>query len=236
MKNIIDNIRRELRQNADEKTRKGSFRFFKESVKPYGVKSATVEVIGKKYFKEIKDMRKEEIFALCEELWESGYMEESFVACNWSYYICKKYEPADFKIFRKWVDNYVGNWASCDSLCNHSIGAFLEIYPAFLQELKRWAKSRNRWMRRASAVSLIIPAREGKFLDDIFELANILLLDQDDLVQKGYGWMLKEASRRHQKEVFEYVMKNKTVMPRTALRYSIEKMTEKLKVKAKARH
>ena len=91
-------------------------------------------------------------------------------------------------------------------------------------------------MRRASAVSLIIPAREGKFLDDIFELANILLLDQDDLVQKGYGWMLKEASRRHQKEVFEYVMKNKTVMPRTALRYSIEKMPEKLKVKAKARH
>ena len=232
MKNIIENIRQELRQNSDEKTRKVSFRFFKEAIKPYGVKSTIVEAIAKKYFKEIRDNGKEEIFALCEELWKSEYMEEPFIACDWSYYIRKKYEPADFKVFQKWVDTYVTNWASCDTFCNHSIGAFLEMYPEFLPELKRWAKSKNRWMRRASAVSLIIPAREGKFLYEIYGLADILLLDQDDLVQKGYGWMLKEASRKHQKEVFEYVMKNKTVMPRTALRYAIEKMPKELKIKA----
>jgi 3-methyladenine DNA glycosylase AlkD len=106
------------------------------------------------------------------------------------------------------------------------------MYPKYLSDLKKWAKSKNRWMRRASAVSLIIPARRGEFLKDIFEIADILLLDQDDLVQKGYGWMLKEASKLHQKEVFDYVIKNKTVMPRTALRYAIEKMPKELKVKA----
>jgi len=57
-------------------------------------------------------------------------------------------------------------------------------------------------------------------------------LDGDDLVQKGYGWMLKAASEAHQEEVYDYVMKNKAKMPRTALRYSIEKMPDALRKKA----
>jgi 3-methyladenine DNA glycosylase AlkD len=84
-------------------------------------------------------------------------------------------------------------------------------------------------MRRASAVSLIIPARNGKFLNDILEIADLLLLDNDDLVQKGYGWMLKAASEANQQEIFEYVIKNKKIMPRTSLRYAIEKMPKKMK-------
>jgi 3-methyladenine DNA glycosylase AlkD len=108
-------------------------------------------------------------------------------------------------------------------------------YTGYLGNLKKWAKSENRWMKRASAVALIIPARHGKFLKDIFEIANIVLLDKDDLVQKGYGWMLKAASEVYQKEVFEYVMKNKDKMPRTAFRYAIEKMPKNLKTKAMAK-
>jgi 3-methyladenine DNA glycosylase AlkD len=78
-------------------------------------------------------------------------------------------------------------------------------------------------------VTLIIPARKGKFLNDILEIADILLLDKDDLVQKGYGWMLKAASEANQRAIFEYVIRNKAVMPRTALRYAIEKMPKDLK-------
>jgi len=141
----------------------------------------------------------------------------------------KKYEPTDFKIFYHWIDKYVTNWAKCDTFCNHNVGYFVEQYPDYLNKLKEMATSSNRWMRRASAVSLIVPARKGKFLNTIFEIANILLLDKDDLVQKGYGWMLKAASETHQNEVFEYVLKNKNVMPRTALRYAIEKMPQELK-------
>ena len=98
------------------------------------------------------------------------------------------------------------------------------MYPQYLSKLKEFAGSDNRWMRRASAVSLIIPARKGKFLNDILELADILLLDKDDMVQKGYGWMLKAASQAYQQEIFDYVISKKAVMPRTALRYAIEKM------------
>jgi 3-methyladenine DNA glycosylase AlkD len=232
MEEIIEKIRKELRNNIDEKTRKNSQNFFKEKIKFYGVKVPVVGKISRDFFGLIKMKPKKQIFGLCEKLWQSGFIEESFIACNWSFYIHEKYEPEDILVFEKWIDNYVNNWASCDTLCNHTVGEFIELYPDKISRLKDMAKSENRWMRRASAVTLIIPARKGKFLKEILQIAGILLLDKDDLVQKGYGWMLKAASEANQKEIFNYVIKNKSIMPRTALRYAIEKMPAELKAEA----
>ncbi|MEM5786839.1 MAG: DNA alkylation repair protein, partial [Syntrophobacteraceae bacterium] len=67
---------------------------------------------------------------------------------------------------------------------------------------------------------------------DILESAAQLLNDEDDLVRKGYGWMLKAASQAHREEVFDFVMANKKEMPRTALRYAIEKMPPELRTRA----
>jgi len=232
MENILEKVRIELRKNSDEKTQTSSQKFFKEKIKFYGVKNPTVNSICKEYYKLIKSKSKGEIFDLCETLWQSGFMEESLIACHWSYNLHKKYVPEDFPVFERWINDYVNNWASCDTLCNHTVGEFIEMYPEYLMRLKELAKSGNRWMRRASAVALIVPARKGKFLPDILEIADILLLDKDDMVQKGYGWMLKAASEANQQEVFDYVIKNKSVMPRTSLRYAIEKMPKDLKIKA----
>jgi 3-methyladenine DNA glycosylase AlkD len=241
---ILEQVRQALINSVDEKARASSIHFFKEgeAAKVYGIKTAEVREIAKINFQLIKEYPKQTIFELCEELWKSGYLEEEVVACFWSELLHKKYEPADFAVFEHWLNSYVNNWADCDTLCNHTIGSFLMMYPDYTVKLKEWAKSSNRWVRRGSAVSLIIPARKGLFLNDILEIADILLLDKDDLVQKGYGWMLKAASmsetfvkgsdevkQEHLKAVFDYVMKNKSIMPRTALRYAIEKMPADLK-------
>ncbi len=91
----------------------------------------------------------------------------------------------------------------------------------------------NMWMKRSAAVCLVLPLRRNRpHLSIAFEIADILLLDKNDLVQKGYGWMLKVASAHHEKEVFDYVVKHRQIMPRTALRYAIEKMPKELKVEA----
>lgn len=232
MDDFIKKIRRDLKQNAEMEIKKSGQRFFKENVNLYGIKTAVVKKIGKDYFKRIKDKSTKEIYQYCEALWQSGYLEETFIACEWAFAVRKNYLPGDFKIFESWVSKYVSNWASCDTLCNHTIGAFVEQYPFALQNLKKWAASKNRWERRAAAVSLIVPAKRGRFLNSIFEIADILLLDEDDLVQKGYGWMLKAASQTHQQEVFDYVINHKNKMPRTALRYAIEKMPKELKALA----
>jgi 3-methyladenine DNA glycosylase AlkD len=234
---ILKDIRQTFIDSIDEKTLASVKRFFKEGeeAKTYGVKMAEVQRIARAYGQQVNDYPKQAVFELCEELWKSGYLEEAVTACNWAESLHKQYEPADFAVFERWLNKYVNNWADCDTLCNHTIGLFVMRYPEYINKLKQWAKSSNRWVRRGAAVTLIIPARKSLFLNDIFEIADIMLVDSDDLVQKGYGWMLKAASEAHQKEVFDYVMKNKSLMPRTALRYAIEKMPADLKAKAMKR-
>ena len=235
MNEIISALRQELKANSDEKTKKSSQYFFKDEVVCYGIKSATVQSISKEYFKLIKQLSKDEIFELCNTLWQSGYLEESFIACNWSYAVRKQYTKDDCILFEKWIDTNINNWASCDTFCNHTMGTLIEMYPELIQILKDWTSSENRWTKRAAAVSLIVPAKKGFFLKDIFEIADKLLLDKDDMVQKGYGWMLKVACNKHEQKVFDYVMTNKATMPRTALRYAIEKMPVDLKKQAMAK-
>ena len=227
--NVLSAIRRELNQQTDSKTKESLLSFFKEKVTAYGVKTAIVTKIARKYFREVQPLGKKEILARCEELLKSDYIEEALIAFEWSYRLRDEYGPGDFTVFERWLKQYVNNWAKCDTLCNHTIGAFMERYPQYIENLKNWAKSEDRWLRRAAAVALIVPAKQGKFLADVFEIADILLRDKDDLVQKGYGWMLKEASHMHQKEVYDYVLRNNKLMPRTALRYAIEKMPEDLR-------
>ncbi len=229
---IVAAIREQLEKQGDETIRLSGQRYFKEPVRMHGLKADAVGKLARTLFLTVRHLPKEEIFRLCGELWQGGFMEESFIACDWSYAVRKKYTPGDFRVFEGWVDRYVNNWASCDTLCNHTVGSFLEMYPEFPGELKRWAASGNRWMRRAAAVSLIVPARKGLFLEHILEIATQLLTDPDDMVQKGYGWMLKAASKPHQEEIFDFVEKNKKRMPRTALRYAIEKMPPHLRQKA----
>jgi 3-methyladenine DNA glycosylase AlkD len=229
---IIARIRQELTDLADPEIQKSSKRYFKEEIRCYGMKTATGIAIAKKYWKEIRDRPKPEIFDLCEELYRSGYMEESFIVTEWAHALSGRYEREDIAVFQRWIDTYITNWASCDGFCNHTMGDFIEQYPEYTGDLKRWTQSKNRWMRRAAAVSLIIPAKRGKFLKEAIEIAELLLTDNDDLVQKGYGWLLKEASRKHTDEIFNYVMKNKRRMPRTALRYAIELMPKELKAEA----
>jgi len=229
---IIEELRQMLKDNIDEKTAATGRNYFKEEIKFYGVRIPVVNEIGKQFFEKASNESKESIFHLCDLLWQSGYNEEGYIACNWSYFLHTAYTPGDFNTFERWIDLYVTNWATCDTLCNHTVGTFLEMYPEYVTELKRWAYTENRWKKRAAAVSLIIPARKGMFLQEIFQIADILLNDKDDLVQKGYGWMLKAASEAYQQEVHQFVLDRRATMPRTALRYAIEKMTKEMKVEA----
>lgn len=236
-------IQSELRKHIDLKFQAGASNFFKENVKVLGVRSPQVKQVASKFWPEIKKLPKDEIFTICEELWQSGYIEETFVAINWTNRLIKKFDKADFVRFTDWIDKYVTNWASCDIFCTHAVGYLVQQYPELFEELKAWTKSKNRWFRRAAAVSLIYPLHHLKFsssshlspvplLSLIFQIADLLFLDPDDLVQKGYGWMLKEASKTWPQEIFQYVFDRRDKMPRTALRYAIEKLSKDKKIKA----
>ncbi|MCW3995859.1 MAG: DNA alkylation repair protein [Candidatus Bathyarchaeota archaeon] len=232
MNQILAQIRAELQANATVENRQNAQRFFKEQAVFYGIKTPTVKKIAKKHWQQVKALEKPAIFELCEELLRSDFTEEAFIVNTWLPLYIDCLVPADLKTFRRWIECYINNWAKCDGFCNHTIGDILQKYPKTISEVKSWARSSNRWLKRASAVSLIVPAKKGLFLKEAFEICDVLLVNGDDMVQKGYGWLLKEESRNHQQEVLDYVIAHRAVMPRTALRYAIELMPKELKTRA----
>lgn len=232
---LLKKIRQELSSNIDKKYKKNSEKFFKEKIKTYGVRTPIVRRIAKKYFKEIRDWEKEKTLKLIDSLFKSGYNQEFTIGTQWLGEIKNNLNEKDFILLKKFVD-YIDNWGKCDDFCLRVLSHFIARNPKFKQEVKTWTQSRNRWKRRSSAVSFIkggnIWKIQSNYLKDVFQIAEKLMKDEDDLVQKGYGWMLKVAAENHRKEVFDFVIKNKQEMSRTALRYAIEKMPKELRNEA----
>ncbi|MEA3355243.1 MAG: DNA alkylation repair protein [Patescibacteria group bacterium] len=229
MSKLINQVRNELKKYIDVEYRDGERRFFKEKVKNYGVRTPNRRKVAKDLLYLIKDLKKDKVFKICEEMLKSKYSEEATIAFDWVYRRKNEFEKKDFTVFKRWVEKYVDNWAKCDDFCTHSLGFLINKYPELSKKLFLWTKSKNRWVKRASAVTYIYPVNKPKAINWVMKTAKALLMDSDDMVQKGYGWMLKEASKNHLEKVFNYVMSEKHRMPRTALRYAIEKMDKKKK-------
>lgn len=215
-----------LSAHASEKVRQKTQYYFKEDVNTYGVRAAKIHEIGKQIYTQLKDLPTATLFQLATELWQTKVLEHGIIAGDWAYYTRRRFQPSDFEIFSSWILNYIDNWATCDGFCTRALGYFLLQYPEYLSELNQWTKSDRLWMRRAAAVSLIPAARKDQYLDQALRLADLLLHDEEDLVQKGYGWMLKAYSKPQPQVIFDFVLARKDHMPRTALRYAIEKLPE----------
>jgi 3-methyladenine DNA glycosylase AlkD len=222
---IIQAVRTELAQaSTDAANLKGS-----------RLATPVVRAISHATFASVRQYDKAHIFELCETLLSSHSADERTIAFDWAYRCGKAFAETDFARFEGWLRDYVTGWGSCDDFCNHAFGRLIYQYPEMLPRVMAWTSSDNRWFRRASAVVLIYGIRKGAFFDAAFEVADALLIDGDDMVQKGYGWTLKEVSKRAPLPVFEYVMARKRTMPRTALRYAIEKLEPFLRQQAMRR-
>lgn len=193
------------------------------------LRTPVVRSISRDLFGEVKEGGKEEIFSSCEKLLATRDSGARLIAFDWAFRCREQYLEVDFKRFERWLDQYVDGWGSCDDFCTHAFGALIYRFPDCLGKVKKWTQADKRWMRRAAAVVLIYAVRRQALYAAAFEVADLLLLDEDDLVQKGYGWLLKEVSKLAPEPVFEYVMLNKGTMPRTALRYAIEKLDPDLR-------
>ena len=194
-----------------------------------------VRAVSRETFAQVRKEDMAHIFELCEALLSSNSWEERTIAFDWAYRCRKAFAETDFARFEDWLRDYVTDWGGCDDFCTHAFGRLIYQYPAMLPQVMPWTASSNRWFRRASAVVLIYGIRRDVFFDAAFQTADALLTDGDDMVQKGYGWMLKEVSKRTPMPVFDYVMAHKQTMPRTALRYAIEKLEPSLRQQAMRR-
>jgi 3-methyladenine DNA glycosylase AlkD len=99
-------------------------------------------------------------------------------------------------------------------------------HPELDRRLGAWSRHRNMWVRRASIVGLIPRARRGDSLELVYETAERLHPDREDLIQKAVGWALREAGKTDPARLERYLRANGRAIPRTTLRYAIERFPE----------
>ena len=198
-----------------------------ESMKGDRLRTPVVRRLSQSLFGDVRKLGKARILETCGRLLETRDTEARLIAFDWAFRCRRAFTVEDFETFERWVGEYVSGWGSCDDLCTHVLGAHVLAFPEVRERLRGWTDSETRWVRRAAAVALIYSVRRES-PGPAYEIADLLLADPDDLVQKGYGWLLREVSRFDPEGVFEFVMNRRGAMPRTAFRYAIEKLEPEL--------
>lgn len=226
---ILSGIRKDLEKLASPKMKEGQERFFKEDVAFIGCKLSDVRIVAKRYSKLMADdgWTYDDFLKIAEELLRIQTFEERTVAFHMVERMNKHFRRSDFRIFERWLMKYVTNWAHTDHIAPHIIGEMVERWPELQTNVFKWTKSKNRWMRRAAAVTYVIHGRRGRFHEQIFKTADAMLGDSDDMVQKGVGWVLKEASNADEKAVVEFLLPRTARTSRLVLRYATEKVSSK---------
>ncbi len=223
MNKLAREARKRLAPLSDEKFRAGVSNYFRETVRPIGVRTPEAIKVAKQVLKDNKLTTKEEIFEAAGELFAGGVFEEGRVGIAFLEIGENELDDSDFPALERFLEKYVDNWAWCDWLCTVIGGLFLR-HPKLADRTRVWNKSKNRWVRRASVVSFVLPARNGKLHGILLENAENIIYDEDDLVRKGTGWALREAAKTDEKRIVSFLLKHKDA-PRVTLRYATERMS-----------
>ena len=189
------------------------------------LKTGDIRRLSATLFKSIKNKPVDYVFSVCNELLEQRNWPMGVIAYDFAYRVRKQYDEKTFSIFESWLENYVRGWGDCDDFCTHAFGELICQNTGLADKTICWTKREEFWMRRAAAVVLLPSIWHDKYNEtNPLRISDVLMSDEHYLVLKGYGWMLKTLSVKEQELVFNYLLKNKAVMPRIAYRYALEKM------------
>lgn len=219
---IAAQIRSALKEGGSSEHAAGIQWFFKEAIKSHGWYTADLRRAVRGARKEI--LRQHDFGFLVQvgdELFAGSNLEEKIAAVFLLENLDAQFTDREFQMFEAWLDR-VSSWADHDALVHCLISPMLVARPSRAKSVFRWAKSPNRWRRRAACVALIRGAREKMFFPDITRLSDLLLADSDDMVQKGLGWLLRETAKYDAKKTVLYLMKIRDRSPRLVLRTACE--------------
>jgi 3-methyladenine DNA glycosylase AlkD len=194
------------------------------------IKTGDIRKLSAKLFRSIDDKSKEYVFTVCNELLEQHDWPMGVIAFDFAYRMRRQYDNNTFAVFESWLEKYVCGWGDCDDFCTHAFGELICQNTKLVSRIVNWTKRDEFYMRRASAVILIPSIWHDKYKEtNPMKISDMLMTDEHDLVRKGYGWMLKTLSVKEPLLVFDYLLKNKEVMPRVSFRYALQKMDIKKK-------
>ena len=219
-------LKKSIKDSSDKKQSEILQRFFKTGPGEYGEGDVFLGIkvpVLRKIAKENIDVKLDEIVLLL----NSAFHEERLVAL---FIMVQKYLKAGQeekeKIFNTYIKNIkkINNWDLVDLSAPLIVGAYL--FDKDKTILFNYAKSKNLWKKRIAILSSFYFIKHGMF-DVTLRLSKILLNDTHDLIHKAAGWMLREIGKRDLRTEEDFLIKHYINMPRTMLRYAIEKFPER---------
>jgi 3-methyladenine DNA glycosylase AlkD len=228
---VATQIRQTLRTGGSADHAAGTQWFFKEEIKSHGWRTADLRRTVRQMRKDIREKYGLDfLIRTADKLFSGSVLEEKIAAVFLLEKLEKEFDDREFKLFESWLDR-ISSWSDHDSLVHCLIAPLVAAKPSYTKNVFRWSKSKNRWHRRAACVALIRGARAKMFFPEITRLSNLLLADDDDMVQKGLGWLLRETAKFDAKRTVPYLMRIRTRAPRLVLRTACETLRAEEKKK-----
>jgi 3-methyladenine DNA glycosylase AlkD len=224
----LSQIKQDLKQLADPDKAKHESRFFKtdkgeygEGDKFLGIKVPDKRKIAKKYAN-ILDLN--EIIHLLKDPIHDYRQIALFLMV---YQFSKVDQPAKKRIYQAYLKNtkYINNWDLVDLSAPNIVGTYLLDTGSSRQVLYKLAKSKSLWEQRIAMLATYTFIKQSDF-DDALKIAQLLLNHKHDLIHKAVGWMLREIGKKNQQVEEKFLQVHYKKMPRTMLRYAIEKFEE----------
>ncbi len=228
---IADHIRRVLKDGGSAPHSAEVQHFFKEEIQSRGWYTAELRKVARRLRKTIANERGLPFLVqVADQLFTGCVLEEKVFAVFLLEGKTGELGPREFKLFASWLDR-VSSWADHDALVHSLLAPMVRADSKYCPEVFRWTKSKNRWRRRAACVALIRGAREKKLFPEIVRTSEVLLTDKDDMVQKGLGWLLREAAKYDARKTVPYLMKIQAHAPRLVLRTACETLPAEIRKK-----
>jgi 3-methyladenine DNA glycosylase AlkD len=226
MSTTEEQIRKQFRKLGDPAIAEHSQRFFKTGKGEYGEGDKFLGIrvpVIRQWAKTHRTISLEEALAIL----QSPFHEERHLALL---ILVARYAAADTRgeqaaIYRAYLNHTddINNWDLVDCSAEHIVGAYL--FPRSRKPLYRLARAKNLWRRRIAMMATFHFIKRGDFADTLM-LAEKLLTDKEDLIHKAAGWMLREVGKRELAVEEGFLDRHYRKMPRTMLRYAIEKFPE----------
>ena len=219
---VATDIRRLLKDGGTAEHAAGVQWFFKEEVKSHGWYTADLRKAAVKCRRAVvKEFGLPFLLQVADELFSGRNLEEKIFGVFLLENLTGDFGDAEFRLFESWLPR-ISSWADHDGLVHYLISPMVAARPIRTKNVFRWAKSQDRWLRRAACVALIRGARQKMFFPEIKRLTAMLLADEDDMVQKGLGWLLRETAKFDAKRTVPYLMSIRKHAPRLVLRTACE--------------
>lgn len=218
-------IRKEIKYKSNTSRAKVSQSFFKTGKGQYGEGDIFVGLTvpqAREIANKFKDTSLEEISFLL----NSKIHEERLIALFILVHNYEKHPDKRKEIFDFYIENIKGinNWDLVDTSAPRIVGEFLKDKDKSL--LYQYAKSKELWEKRIAIVSTLYFIVKCKMYKDTLKITKILMQDKHDLIHKACGWMLREVGKKDKSVLVNFLKKHYKIMPRTMLRYSIERFEE----------